>query len=478
MSKAFRQIAACAVVLLAICAVCRLVFFRSYTAIVSLPLSGGETLQAAVDQPEVAQIQSMESRSGYLRVTVRPRTRGEATIAIRDSSGEVRRQHYLRVGPLHTVFDLQTGGFTGDTVIIIAVTLFWLAVSAIMLRHYRTAGWPGFYSYTTIYCAGFFLFSLVTGLVMLAVTIQHLTRPLSYSMMAVYSAINSASRQFMMLTTPLILVFAIAMAISNLALLRHEKLRLKNVLGIFISAFLVLGEALGSYLFSRDFIGSEWESRINNTVLNVAATVFVYFECMLAGSVICGVKAARHQPAMDKDFIIILGCWFRRDGSLPPLLRGRVDKALDFWRRQKAATGKEATLIPSGGRGPDESMPEAEAMRRYLLQQGFPEALILPEASSRNTYQNMAYSRSIIQNVNPAGRAVFVTTNYHVFRSGVWAAQAGLPAEGIASRTRWWYWPNAFMRECLDLMVNRWKQELLMLLALNVFFGVLSMVLG
>ena len=34
------------------------------------------------------------------------------------------------------------------------------------------------------------------------------------------------------------------------------------------------------------------------------------------------------------------------------------------------------------------------------------------------------------------------------------------------------------MRECAGLLQKRWKQEILLLIVLIVFFGVLSMVLG
>ena len=76
---------------------------------------------------------------------------------------------------------------------------------------------------------------------------------------------------------------------------------------------------------------------------------------------VSGLRAARHVPAPIQDYILILGCRFRKDGTLPPLLRGRVDKAIEFWKAQ-VMQGREAVLIPSGGQGGDESMPEAEAM--------------------------------------------------------------------------------------------------------------------
>ena len=57
----------------------------------------------------------------------------------------------------------------------------------------------------------------------------------------------------------------------------------------------------------------------------------------------------------------------------------------------------------------------------------------------------------------------------------MFSAEAGLRAEGVGSRTKWWFWPNAFIREWISLIVNRWKQELVLLVLLAFFFGLLSM---
>ena len=154
-----------------------------------------------------------------------------------------------------------------------------------------------------------------------------------------------------------------------------------------------------------------------------------------------------------------------------------MDKALEFWRDQQAESGRTAVLVPSGGQGPDEAMTEAEAMRRYLVGQGVPDGMILPEDRSANTYQNMVYSKALTDAARPGGKVAFATTNYHVFRSGVWARLAGLEAEGMGSRTRWWYWPNAFMRECAGLLARRWKQEVMMVAGLALFFGALAVAL-
>ena len=481
MRKAAKQIAACAIILLVLCVLCRFVFFNQFSVYIPLTDQTDENsvqaeIQPEVEHPEVLQTGEIEYRSGYARVRIYPESRGETdvTFGTDEISGEF---HVMKVGRLRTIYDLNTGNFSGDTAVLIGVTLFWLLVSAIMMWHFFRAKGTAFYDYGTIYYAGFSLFALASGLTMLSVTVSRILHPENYSMYSAYNTISSASTSYMMLSTPVLLLFAGAVIVSNIALLRHERPRPQNVLGMLVGVLLVIGEAVGWYLFTRDFMGSEWEGRIDRTLKNTYATAFIYCQCMLTGAVICGIRAARHVPAADKDFIIILGCWFRKDGTLPPLLKGRADKALEFRRMQLEKTGKEAVFIPSGGQGKDEPEPEAEAIRQYLLSRGIEDRLILPEDKSGNTLENMTFSGRIIRESGTEGKAVFATSSYHVFRSGLWARQSGLDAEGIGSRTKWWFWPNAFIRETAGLLQKRWKQELLFLAVLIVFFGILSIIL-
>ena len=476
MRKAIKQIVLCAAMLFLVCIVCRAAFFDHLNIYLPLQENAQPEAEIRIGQPDVLRTGKPEPCGGYLRLPVYPGIPGETDLRY-GNEADGFTMHELRVDRFHTVYDMNTGNFTADTVVLAAVTLFWLLVSAIMLWHFFQAKGVAFYDYGTIYYSGFSLFALASGLVMLSVTVSHLLHPESYSMYEAYSAISGASARYMKITMPLMLVFAAAMAISNIALLRHERPRIQNALGLMVSALLIIGELIGWFLLSRDFSGSEIAYRIDNTLQNTYATVFIYFQCMLTGAVICGFTAAHRTPAPDKDFIIILGCWFRPDGSLPPLLLGRADKALEFWKKQKEKTGKEAQFIPSGGQGSNEPIPEGEAIRQYLLSRGIEDRLILPENQAVNTYENMANSRKIIRETSPEGKTVFATSSYHVFRSGLWARQAGLPAEGLGGRTKWWFWPNAFMRETAGLLQKRWKQELLFLVLLIVFFGTLSMIL-
>ena len=472
-----RAVAIWAAVLLCAFALCRAVMGSALDVrfLVTVPQVEEQQLRAETEELDLADIGLPVIQGNSVIVRVSPKTSGKTGLFLLDSQGEMLGYTVLSIGPLRTVYNEADGSFTGDRAALVCFTAFLLGVSLIMLLGYLSARGPGFYAYSTILCIGSFFFTLVTGLLLLSATLQYFLHPGDFLMLSVYSTICSAGPLFLHFTFPPVAVFALAMAVSNVELLRHNRPRLESIVGLIVSFVLLAGGLFGLWFSNRDFAGSLLEYRINCTLENVYCVSYAYFECMLLGAAICGLQAAKHQPLRDRDVILILGCWFRPDGTLPPLLKGRADRAIAFWKEQKEKAGKEALLIPSGGQGKDEPMPEAAAIRAYLLAQGIPEHMILTEEQSASTLQNMAYSRRLMEENDLHGKVAYATTNYHVFRSGLWAAQAGLPEEGIGSKTAWWFWPNAFMRECVGLMQYRWKQELVLLLCLLLLFGLLSM---
>ena len=423
-------------------------------------------------------VEKLEFEDERIYMTFRPEKPGDYTLSLYNEDEEFLYFDRIHVTPLGTAYSEMTGNFTGDTAVVVAITLFFAGLSIICIRNFIRLKGPSFYSYDSILTIGVGIFASVTTIMLLNVSIRRIWDPWNYSMLSVYSSVAGAGQTFVVSTLPVVVIFAILLIISNTALLRHERFRVQNVLGLGIGFLLILSEVFLFFFLNRNFSGSTQELRIHETINSVLGTAFSYFECILAGAVICGIRAAKHVPSYDQDYILILGCGFRKDGSLPPLLRGRVDKAVDFWEKQKAETGKEAVLIPSGGQGGDEIMAEAEAMYRYMrTERNVPESAIMREDQSKNTYQNMDFSKKLIrkrEGIDKKTNTIFVTTNYHVFRSGVWAGLAGLSAEGLGSRTKWWFWPNAFMRECVGLMVNRIRQEILWLILLSALFGGLS----
>lgn len=153
------------------------------------------------------------------------------------------------------------------------------------------------------------------------------------------------------------------------------------------------------------------------------------------------------------DFIVIHGAGLAGE-ELTPLLRGRVDRAHDLW----VAQGRRATFVPSGGQGDDEVISEAEAMARHLRARGVPVSQIVLEDRSTTTWENLIYSRDLIGELAEGGRplAVLVTSDYHVFRTAMYARAAGFNADGLGSKTARYYYPTAFIREFIAISRQHW----------------------
>ena len=166
------------------------------------------------------------------------------------------------------------------------------------------------------------------------------------------------------------------------------------------------------------------------------------------------------RPRPNQDFIIIHGAWLK-NGEVTPLLAGRVDKAIQFYEKQKKS-GEPPKLIMSGGQGSDEARSEAEAMAEYAKTKGVPESDILLEDKSINTLQNMLFSKQIMDAVSNGQqyKALYATSNYHVLRTGMYAQQAGLKIVGIGSKTALYYLPVALLREYIAYIVMRKNQNI------------------
>ncbi|MCR5742274.1 MAG: YdcF family protein [Lachnospiraceae bacterium] len=412
----------------------------------------------------------------YLKFEVRAVGRGSADLVIDVSDGGQGLFVY-RVGAFNNIYCLVDGNFSGCSAVLVGITAFFLIAAFMLINYYRSARDYRLYSYNTIYAAGFGIMLMVVGVYMLIDTMEFTLSDGQFNMYSIYKNIAGSASLFMFVTFPVVLVFAVTLFVSNVELLRHERRRLANVLGIILSVLLIAGQVVAFVINGRYFTGSLTELRIHETLFSLYTSVYVYFECMLFGAAMCALKAAKHEPEGRVDYILILGCKFRKDGSLTPLLKGRVDRAVKLWNAQRES-GYSPYLIPSGGQGSDESMAEAAAMKNYLLKEcNIPEEYIIAEENSKNTFENMKFSKEIIEGrgQDAEGKVVFSTTNYHVFRSGVWASLAGLRAEGIGSRTKWWFWPNAFVRECVGLLKNKLGVEILLLILLTALFAFLNM---
>ena len=318
------------------------------------------------------------------------------------------------------------------------------------------------YSYNTIIYTGFAFFVLFILIVDTVLTIRALGHPGMYRETDLIDWMVSSSRAYILITFPFVLVFSMFLCLSNVFLIRREGKRIVNLLGILFAILLTGGALL--ILGLEFFLPAEKQGTAAWPVcISILASFYLYLECMLAGAVAAGLIAAGYKPEYDKQFMIISGCGLKKDGTPTPLLQGRIDRALRFYREQKAQTGKELTFVVSGGQGPDEVISESASMKQYLLAQGIPEQQIIEEDQSASTLENMKFSKARILETGIAGKIAFSTTNYHVFRSGLCARRVKMRAVGIGAKTKWYFWPNAWVREFVGLLTeHRGKQALVL----------------
>ena len=354
-----------------------------------------------------------------------------------------------------------------------ALTVYFVLAAAFLALAFRKQARADPYSYNTIFFAGFALFVLSLAGTHGYASALYLANPGRYDdRQMIFTLLNSA-KNYMFLTSPFLLGFSIALFVSNLSLIRHEGRRFVNILGILLSLLLVVGE-IGIGILDYWTSGTGQVRFAPTVMVNLFAAMYLYFECMMIGTLIANITALRITPKPDRDFLIVLGCGIRRDGTPTPLLKGRLDLALRFYEKQLAETGKRPRFVASGGQGPDEVRPEAAAMRDYLLEQGIPEEQILTEDRSSDTTENMRFSADIIRALQPEAETAFFTTNYHVFRAGIKARQAKLRAVGMGAKTKWYFWPNAAVREFIGLLTEHRAVQALILAGMIAAYTALT----
>lgn len=141
----------------------------------------------------------------------------------------------------------------------------------------------------------------------------------------------------------------------------------------------------------------------------------------IAGVVIAGALAwvlwvngqigtyARRDEARPADAIAVFGA-AEYDGRPSPVLRARLDHALELYQR-----GLAPMIITLGGGDPADLHSEGGVGHDYLLKHGVPEEAIIAETESDNTEQS-AERLAVIARANGLKNIVVVSDGTHLFR--------------------------------------------------------------
>ncbi|KIA59963.1 membrane protein [Nocardia vulneris] len=247
-----------------------------------------------------------------------------------------------------------------------------------------------------------------------------------------------------LLSPLLVLVLAGLLILNGRQMVRREGLRLANLLPLGLGLALLVPYVL---LALAIFTGDIWVVVILASLTMAVSYIGFLFASFLLYSLLYG--ALPYRPGMDA--IVVHGAGLKGD-RVPPLLAGRLDRAIEVYRAEHTA-GRRPLLITSGGKGSDELKSEAEAMAGYLVERGIPAESVLQEDRSATTRENLLFTKRLLGERGESTRMVLVTSDFHTLRTAMLARRLGLDAEVTGARTAFYYLPAATLREFAAVVV-------------------------
>ena len=190
-------------------------------------------------------------------------------------------------------------------------------------------------------------------------------------------------------------------------------------------------------LFYKKLIRVKW------LIYSIIAICAFYFAMML----FIGVYGRNDNVTYNEDAAVVLGAAVRGEQvSLP--LSDRLDKAVEY-----CGKNLNAIVIVSGGQGPPEDITEALAMERYLIAKGLPKERIIKEEVSSTTYENILFSKELLDSFfDRPYESVIITNDFHIFRAVKIAEKLGLNPTHYHAGIKWAYIPLNYSRECMAIM--------------------------
>ena len=225
-------------------------------------------------------------------------------------------------------------------------------------------------------------------------------------------------------------------------MMSFEGKRLANFLSLLYGIFIIGALALHflPYFPGKDLL-------IYPTDFALFYSTFLYLSYVLYGT-FCNYFPVRKEP----DAIIVLGSGLIGD-KVPPLLAQRLTKGKTIYEQFEG----RPKLIVSGGQGADELTSEAAAMANYLMEQGVQKDAILIENRSRTTFENLTFSKAILEEQGLGKSVLVVTNSFHALRAGVFMRRLKIPGRSVGSKTAFYYLPSAWIRETVGLVSLYWK---------------------
>ncbi|WP_454970230.1 YdcF family protein [Eubacterium sp.] len=220
-----------------------------------------------------------------------------------------------------------------------------------------------------------------------------------------------------------LIIFAILIIGIYISPLYKSKINIGNIFGILLGMVLLL---LATF---QNEIELFYKTQIGKIIIIVISTIAIVFFILFFTTLFRIIKASKYS-AKSESTVIVLGC--RVKGSVPSkALVKRCLAAKDYMTKNK-----NAVAILSGGQGADEDISEAECMEQILTSNGIEKERLIKEEKSTSTYENMLFSKQIVDELKLSNNTAIATSEYHMLRAKMYAQAIGfvpslLPAKSI-----------------------------------------------
>lgn len=203
----------------------------------------------------------------------------------------------------------------------------------------------------------------------------------------------------------------------------------------------LLGVALIFYSLYSNFINKRFPKYLKAIIISVFCVCVAFSSFLL----IFGTNDTVNHT---EDVIIVLGAGIREDKPTR-LLKSRLEKAIECYEENP-----NVLIVVSGGMGPQEKFTEAYVMEKYLTENGVPQESIIAEDKSTSTYENLVFSKKILDKTFESEYSVgFITNEYHIYRASNFAKKANINnATHLHCNTIWHSILPGTLRECLAVI--------------------------
>ena len=280
---------------------------------------------------------------------------------------------------------------------------------------------------------------------------------------AVSSSLDEIIYVFLAFAMLLLLVVALCLIGSGTAMLVREAERGQKARTLLLGLLLAGVDLLAFALLRKGVVSPD----ANLTVFLIGSAALIYGALLVFSFLLYLLILPCFSRAGSFDAILVHGCALIHGDQVSRILAARLDTAIHLYRYGE----EKARIVVSGGRGDDEDITEAEAMRGYLRKKGIPEDRIIPEDRSHSTQENLLMSMELLP-VADRSRIALVTSDYHLFRCLLQAHELGIYCQGFGAPVAAYYWPNAAIRE-FAAVFSRKRYLGLSLLSYFAFTGLL-----